>query len=200
MPISRDKGYKYPAISTVVIYFVMTQLNSTDPCSHTWLGYIAAEVVRQCITLANAECLACANKISSPLLHFHNELNLKEKMARYMKNVTLNVDELFDQFVLQFGWFSLSRDQYIQIGNTFLLFSTPDAIFYGKYITPQNDKAIYNLHTQDFTSTTEPTQPIGDPLQLIQIDNLKRKIKTPKKSIKSKTSRTGPTSQNDISG
>lgn len=171
------------------------QLN-TDSCNHTWLGYITAEVIRQCIMMCNEECLACAGSMTSPLLHFHNEISLKEKVTRYINSVTLNIEELFDQFIIQFGWFSLNRDHYIQVGNTFLLVTTPDALFYGKYITPQNDKAIYGSgeSKSELSADLSTAQPI-------RIENqIKRKAKPPKKPIKVKIPRAENISDKNVSG
>ncbi|HBI39407.1 MAG TPA: hypothetical protein DDY16_00445 [Tenacibaculum sp.] len=117
----------------------------SDSSSRTWLGYITAEVVHKCITLCADECLACTNHVRCPLLHFHNELSLKDKIQRYLARVVLDIEQLFDQFILQFGWFALNRQQYIQLAEIFLNVSTPEAILYGKYITHQNQGAIYGL-------------------------------------------------------
>ena len=55
----------------------------------------------------------------------------------------MNLSSLFDRFVVQFGWFTLNREQFLSLGQAFVDFSTPDAIFYGKYITYENDFGIY---------------------------------------------------------
>ena len=115
----------------------------TDHSSRTWLAYLTAEVIDQCVALCVSECPACQNALNSPLLHYHEELGLKEKINRYLSYTALDIGYLFDQFTIQFGWFNLNREQYIQFGEIFLSVSTPDAIFYGKYVTPQNDYAIY---------------------------------------------------------
>ena len=114
-----------------------------DSSSRIWLGYVAAQVVHECIALCAEECLACTNRVTCPLLHYHNELNLKDKLQRYLRHVVLDLQQLFDQFILQFGWFALNRQNYIQLADIFLSVSTPEAILYGKYITHQNERAIY---------------------------------------------------------
>ena len=55
----------------------------------------------------------------------------------------MDIDKLYDRFIVQFGWFTLEREQYVTIGQSFVRFSTPDAIFYGKYITAANDFTLY---------------------------------------------------------
>lgn len=115
----------------------------SDSSSRIWLGYVTAEVVHKCIALCAEECLACTNRVTCPLLHYHNELNLKDKIQRYLGRVVIDLEQLFDQFILQFGWFALNRQHYIQLADIFLSVSTPEAIMYGKYITHQNERAIY---------------------------------------------------------
>ena len=114
-----------------------------DSSSRIWLGYVAAQVVHECIALCAEECLACTNHVTCPLLHYHNELTLKNKIQRYLGRVAIDLEQLFDQFILQFGWFALNRQSYIQLADIFLSVSTPEAILYGKYITHENERVIY---------------------------------------------------------
>ena len=123
-------------------------------CTKTWFGFLAAEIIKQCIELCDQECPACKNGILSPLLHYHNELNLREKMEKYITRIVMDLPKLFDEFVIRFGVFSLDRDQFVNLGQSFINFSTPEAIFYGKYINYGNDQALYgNIEPQ------EPTEP-----------------------------------------
>jgi hypothetical protein len=95
---------------------------------------------------------------------------------------------LFDKFVVQFGWFSLEREQFLEIAEAFVKFSTPDAIFYGKYITFENDFAIYGA-TAEYTDNIEyiiPSPPYSAPV-----------VKEP---IKPKLKRKQLISQDDIPG
>ena len=88
---------------------------------------------------------------------------------------------LFDMFTIQFGWFTLDRDQFLNNAQAFIDFSTPDAIFYGKYINYENDFGIY-----------------GDTGEEV----LANKVAAPtkEKSIKAKRQKKNVTSQNDIPG
>ena len=173
----------------------------SDSSSRTWLGYVTAEVVYQCMTLCNDECLACKNGVISPLLHFHNELNLKDKIHRYLGRVDINLDSLFDQFILRFGWFALNRVQYIQLADIFLSVSTPEAIIYGKYITHQNDLAIYGQNESNDIRITGNCnlQPLNEePPSIAEAKTSKRKA-TGKQSIKTKKSKKDAISQDAAS-
>jgi len=119
-------------------------------CTRTWFGFLAAELIKQCIEICDRECPACKDGIVSPLLHYHNELNLREKMEKFISKTVMDVPKLFDQFVIRFGLFTLDRNQFVNIGQSFINFSTPDAIFYGKYINYDNDQCLYgNIEIQE---------------------------------------------------
>ena len=114
-------------------------------CCKTWFAFLSADIIQRCIERCEQECPACNDGLLAPLLHLHNQFNIREKLDHYYYKIVQEMDiaELFDRFILQFGWFSLNRDEFINIGQYFSRFSTPDAIFYGKYITKDNDLALY---------------------------------------------------------
>ena len=147
----------------------------------TWFAFLSADIIRQCIEICANECPGCKNGILSPLLHRHNELNLREKMERYIGRVEINASAMFDQFVVQFGWFTLDRDEFLNHAQAFADFSTPDAIFYGKYITYENDFAIYGGVTENhlFAKVAAPVK---------------------EKSIKAKRQKKNVITQDDIFG
>ena len=181
----------FPILS--LFAFVM---NSSEPSTRTWLGYVTAEVVHKCVTMCSEECLACRNGIISPLLHFHNELNLKDKLHRYLSRVVIDLDHLFDQFILQFGWFALNRQHFIQLAEIFLNVSTPDAILYGKYIRPDNDQAIYGQPDPIAVSECKLDEGI---VSATSDKPLKRQPST-KTTIKAKRSKKTDISQNATPG
>lgn len=123
-------------------------------CTKTWFGFITAEIIKQCISLCEQTCPACKNGILSPLLHYHNELNLREKIEKFIGNTAIDLSMLFDQFVIRFGVLSLDRNQFVNLGQSFISISTPDALLYGKYITQDMDKALYGE-----VESYEPAEP-----------------------------------------
>ena len=147
----------------------------------TWFAFISAEIIRQCIDMCAKECLACRDGVLSPLLHYHNELNLREKMVRYVNRVELDLMTMFDLFIIRFGCFGLDRDQFLNNAQAFIDFSTPDAMFYGKYITYENDFAIYSDMGENLL-IEKPVSPVEE------------------KPIKAKRHKKNGTSQNDIPG
>ena len=114
-------------------------------CCKTWFAFLSADIIQRCIECCKQECPACKDFVLSPLLHFHAQSNLYEKVCQYYYRTVqeMVIEDLFDRFILQFGWVTLNREEFITIGQYFVRFSTPHAIFYGKYITKENDFALY---------------------------------------------------------
>ena len=144
-------------------------------CCKTWFAFLSADIIQHCIECCEQKCPACKDGLLSPLLHFHNQSDLYVKLGHYYYKIVQEMDiaDLFDKFILQFGWFSLNREEFICIGQSFVRFSTPDAIFYGKYITKENDYALY-----------------GSTDQIVKVE----------KPIKVKKRKKNAISQNDVSG
>ena len=126
----------------------------------TWVGYLTAHIVDRCIEHCMADCPGCIDGIYSPLLHWHNRLHLLSKVEKYFCAVVNQMDlsTIFDQFVVRFGFFSLSREQFIKEGETFLRQQNSRSIFFGDYITPSLDDGLYAdfSHTATNDSTPEP--------------------------------------------
>ena len=133
------------------------------------------------------DCPACCDGFQSPLLHFHHQRNLHEKLNLYFHRIIpeLDIGELFNKFSIHFGWMELNKDEFITIGQSFVRFSTPDAIFYGKYLSKDNDYAIYGSNPRDTSS--HPSAMFDTP----ECDS---------KPIKTKRRKKNPISQNDVPG
>ena len=138
-------------------------------CCKTWFAFLSADLIRRCIDSSVNECPACRDGLLSPLLHFHNQSNLREKIDRYFYQIVMEMDisALFDQFMIQFGWLNLDRENFINIGQSFVRFSTPDAIFYGKYITKENDFAIYGnfVHMEPAKTLVDNNKSVDKPIK-----------------------------------
>ena len=138
----------------------------------TWLAFLSADIIQRCTTRLQQECPGCRDGLLSPLLHYHTHFSPHDTMKKYMDTVVLEIDlqQLFNEFLIKFGLFDLPNDEFVKLGQNFVRFSTADAIYYGNYITKENDAALY-------------VQPTYEPTPI--------KPKTRKKKI---------ISQNDISG
>ena len=126
----------------------------------TWFGYLSAQAIGLCGDRLTKDCPGCQNGIISPLLHLHTHFNLLETMKKYMHLIALEMDFqlLYNNFILKFGYFNISEEEFIKSGESFIKFSTPDAIYYGNYITQEIDHALYSK-----TPAYEPNSPSYDP-------------------------------------
>ena len=126
----------------------------------TWFGYLSAQAIGLCGDRLTKDCAGCRNGILSPLLHQHTHFNLLETMKKYMHVIALEMDIqlMYNNFILKFGYFNISEEEFIKSGESFIKFSTPDAIYYGNYITQENDHALYSK-----TPAYEPNSPSYDP-------------------------------------
>ena len=97
--------------------------------------------------------------------------NLLETMKKYMHVIALEMDIqlLYNNFILKFGYFNISEEEFIKIGESFIKFSTPDAIYYGNYITQENDYALYSE-----TPDCEPNSPSYEPTPIKEPAKKKR--------------------------
>ena len=112
----------------------------------TWLAFLSAEVINRCLERIKGDCQGCKIGLLSPLLHYHNHFNLLEAVKLKMPEITLQMDiqKLFHSFLVRFGFFDLPEEEFIKIGQYFVRFSTPDAIYFGNYVTKENEGAIYS--------------------------------------------------------
>ena len=117
--------------------------------SDVWIGFISENIVRQVVQLAKLRCPGCDDKLSSPLLHLHEQLSLLDKLRNYFEEVrgTLlpTLPELYDMFQDKLPHSDdLSRDKdcYVSIAHNFLLTIGADSLYYGRYLSNLNDGYI----------------------------------------------------------
>ena len=112
----------------------------------TWLAFLSAEIIERCTARIKEECPGCKEGLLSPILHRHTHFNLLETIRAKMPEISceLDVRKLYNSFLIRFGMFDLSEDELVMLGQSFLRFSTPDAIYFGNYITKDNEKLFYN--------------------------------------------------------
>ena len=63
----------------------------------------------------------------------------------------MDIQQLFNEFTIKFGLFDLVGAELVVLGQNFVRFSTADAIYYGNYITKENDAALYAEPTYEPT-------------------------------------------------
>ena len=110
-----------------------------------WLAALTGEVVEKCHQRSKADCPACVDGLTSPLLHLHMLHSLREMLQKNFAVCVKEVDveELFKKIAVRFGLFQLIPEDYIAIGQHFLLTLNVDVLYYGRYITAEYDQALY---------------------------------------------------------
>ena len=121
----------------------------------TWLGFLSAEVIERCLERIRGECQGCKVGLRSPLLHHHNHFNLLEAIKAKMLEVSMEIDiqKLYHSFLVKFGLFDLPEDEFVKMGQFFVRFTTPEALYFGNYITKENEKSIYDDKVPEYEPT-----------------------------------------------
>ena len=122
----------------------------------TWLAFLSAELIERCNIRLKQDCPGCQNNLLSPLLHYHAHFNLLDTLKKYttMVSVEMDIQKLYNSFLMKFGLFELPEDEFLKLGQSFVRFSTADAIYYGNYITKENDHLLYGEVTIEVPNYT----------------------------------------------
>lgn len=145
-----------------------------DNSNEYWLAYLTNSVVVKCLQLSKERCPGCKERMTSPLLHYHLQLSLLDKMKCYFEEVRgpmiKDIEECFQSFASQI---SLNDDgtNFHFLGQTFMMMATAESLYYGRYLDDNNDARLF-------------PRPIPEPLKIFN-GTLKRpsspKLKEAKK-------------------
>ena len=135
-----------------------------------WLALLSSAIIQRCQEKLVEECDACKAGLMAPILHFHNHYNLLDTMKKYSTVAAseLDIQQLFNSFIVKFGFYDVPEEEYIKTGQYFVKISSAEAIYYGDYITAEYDQALfgeitYNVPTYNPSSpqpsTSEATKP-----------------------------------------
>ena len=111
-----------------------------------WLAFLANIIVTECLKLSKQRCPACKEEMVSPLLHYHIQLSLLDKMKCYFDEVVgpmiRNMDELHLNFKHQVS-VDDEDSNLTFLGQTFLTMATAESIYFGRYIDNQIDVQLF---------------------------------------------------------
>ena len=129
-----------------------------DQTTKSWLAFLSSVIIERCEMILQQECPGCQTGLHAPILHLHKQFNLRDTIKKYIQKVVgeLDVRSLFNSFIMKFGYFEVSEDEFVRHGQSFVQFSTADAIYFGNYITAELDEALYAEPTYQIP-TYEPT-------------------------------------------
>lgn len=122
----------------------MTFFNNAE-----WIGYLAENLIRKCITLTESECSGCRDKMKSSILHLHIQLSLLEKIQNHfeaargeMLHALKNLYKEIEQKLPHSDDKDRDENIYLHVGRFFLLTASAQTIYYGRYINEMNDLFI----------------------------------------------------------
>ena len=108
----------------------------------------------------------CKSKLKTPLLHFHEQTGLLDKIKLYFEEArgTLisQLNKVFVEFTKKIPekYSKEDRDLYISNGRSFLFVMTPEGIYYGRYLTESSDEFIHSKNAP--TTNTQPSKSLFD--------------------------------------
>ena len=114
--------------------------------SELWMAWITNSIVVKSLQLSKERCPACKENLSSPLLHYHIQLSLLDKMKCYFEEtrgpMVKSIEQCFDDFAVHIG---LKEDgsNYYFLGQTFLLMATAESLYYGRYVDEGIENELY---------------------------------------------------------
>lgn len=115
--------------------------------NNIWLSYLSHVLVNKCIQLAKQHCPACTEGFKSPILHYHMQLGLLQKIKCYFEEVRgpmiTDIAKCFECFDKVCSVRDASEINYLFTGQTFLLMVTAESVYYGRYITNETDAVLF---------------------------------------------------------
>lgn len=121
--------------------------------NNIWLSYLSHVLVNKCIQLAKRHCPACTEGFKSPLLHYHVQLSLLEKIKCYFEEargpMIADTGKCFECFIKVCNIDDVSENNYLFTGQTFLLMVSAESIYYGRYISEESDAVLFPKPTPD---------------------------------------------------
>ena len=114
--------------------------------SEEWKSFIVACFVKRTLELAIEECTGCQDSRLSPLLHVHQTTGLLKKLIIFFDRIKTelcsNIEQLLSQYQHRFNICDFELE-YTEVALIFLKNLTPNTLYYGRYITIDNDLNIY---------------------------------------------------------
>ena len=120
-----------------------------------WIGYLTGLIVQRCVELCVHRCPGCRDKLKSPVLHIHHQYSLLDKLKTYADEIRGSllpiINQLYDVAKNKLPHSDdPTKDMEIYTNNArfFLQTTTPEVLYYGRYLSEQNDYIINELLVQ----------------------------------------------------
>ena len=129
---------------TFEVCFKMTFFDNSE-----WIGYLAENIIRRCISLAETECPGCRDSVKCSILHLHHQLSLLDKIQNHFEAVRGEVLHKLQNLYADIQHrLPHSTDEkkdktiYCNVGRIFLLTCSPQSIYFGRYVNEMNDSFL----------------------------------------------------------
>ena len=123
-------------------------MDYNHPCLY---AFLAEQIARECINLTSQNCSACKENLRSPLLHYHCHLNLLESLRQYFEevraNLLANLSKFYNCIESKLPHSpDKKKDQMLYILNAqaFLSSCNPETIYWGRYVSRDDDGYIFD--------------------------------------------------------
>lgn len=114
-----------------------------------YLGFLAEQIIRQCVQMSVLRCTGCENKYKSPLLHLHHQQGLLDKLKSHFEDVRgsmlTSIEPYYDQVkdLLPHSDDSVKdKNNYMNSARLWLQMCSAEILYYGRYIDDFNDSFI----------------------------------------------------------
>ena len=120
-----------------------------------WKTFIVAVFIKRTLEVSILACQGCRESRFSPLLHAHQTKGLMQKLTVFFdaikSELVTNIRDVYSQFEVRFP--NINIPNYDQEGIEFLNNLDVNQIYYGRYITADNDLKFYEYeYVQSQTS------------------------------------------------
>ena len=116
---------------------------------NVWLAVLCDRLIRNAMKISEKECPGHKEKLNSPLLHLCGQLSLYEKLVKYFEpakgNLFKNLENEYtsiDHVIPHSDKPEEDKKYYLEFARNFLLSVTPDAVYFGRYVSEDNDQII----------------------------------------------------------
>ena len=122
-----------------------------------WIGYLTAIIYKKCNEISKKRCAGCIAGLKSIILHYHHQQSLLDKLQLYLKEVqgamVTVIEDLYksvEENLPHSDDKKLDKKQYCDNAVFFLTSFDAYAVFYGRFITEENDTYISDLLVNNF--------------------------------------------------
>ena len=112
----------------------------------SWIAFLCEHIVQKSIKISKDNCQGCRDGMQSPILHLHEQQSLIDKIRNAFEQargaIILNIEAYYKQFESKHPHSDDKKKDkiiYCNLARTFLLTATPESLYFGRYLSAEND-------------------------------------------------------------